>query len=131
MSQRIVDTNKGPCSCAGGKGNDRDYPTDPDDAQCTDVFCLLFIAIYWVGILGVGVSSISTGDLTALWYGADYLGNRCGVGIMEDKKDVWCASARRCARVCADDTPGHADAVTAARLYARAPHAQPDQTWPS
>jgi hypothetical protein len=89
MSQRIHDTNKGPCSCAGGR-DDRDYPSDPDEAGCTDVFCLLFFAIYWIGILGVGIASISTGDLSALFYGADYLGNRCGVGAMQGKKDVWC-----------------------------------------
>jgi len=91
MSQRIVDTKKGPCSCAG-TNDDHDYPSDPDEAGCTDVFCLLFFAVYWVGILGVGVASISTGDLAALWYGADYLGNRCGVGLMEEKKDVWWVS---------------------------------------
>jgi hypothetical protein len=101
MSQKITDTNKGPCSC-GGSRDERDYPSDPDEAGCTDVFCLLFFVIYWVGILGVGIASISTGDLAALWYGADYLGNRCGVGVMQGKEDVWCTLLLAPARVAPD-----------------------------
>ena len=64
-------------------------PPKPDSpqARCTDVFCLLFLVIAWLGVLII--TFLSAGDLNMLRYGADYLGNRCGVGRMHDRPSVW------------------------------------------
>mmetsp|Transcript_26344 Transcript_26344/g.77270 ORF Transcript_26344/g.77270 Transcript_26344/m.77270 type:complete len:825 (-) Transcript_26344:314-2788(-) len=75
----VSDPHKGPGCCGGCATDDPDFPADPDEAGCTDIFCLGLFLVFWVGIVGIGVSAISTGDLTALYRGADYLGNRCGV----------------------------------------------------
>ena len=49
---------------------------------------MLFI-VMWVGMLILGLGSYISGDPTALSYGTDYQGNRCGVGAFEAKPVVW------------------------------------------
>jgi len=57
--------------------------------RCTDIFCLLFFLLFWGGIGYLSYLSITVGDPYEILYGADYLGNRCGVGSYKDKKYVY------------------------------------------
>ena len=52
---------------------------------CTDIFCLLIFGAFWVGLIYIAWLAITVGDPWAVFYGSDYLGNRCGVGGNVDK----------------------------------------------
>jgi choline transporter-like protein 2/4/5 len=62
---------------------------DIEERHCTDVLFLIIFVVMWLGMLVLGVGSYVTGDPTALSYGTDYQGNRCGVGEFESKPVVW------------------------------------------
>ena len=53
---------------------------DIEDRHCTDVCCLLFFVVMWIGLLSIGIFSFFNGDLASIEYGSDYMGNRCGMG---------------------------------------------------
>ena len=57
--------------------------------RCTDILCLLIFLAFWGGIIFLAYLSATVGDPYEVLYGADYLGNRCGVGAMKDKKYVY------------------------------------------
>jgi choline transporter-like protein 2/4/5 len=63
--------------------------TDVDNWKCTDVLFLIVFALMWVGLLVIFFVSFVNGDLAALEYGTDYLGNRCGTGNLTDRPVVW------------------------------------------
>ena len=44
---------------------------------CTNVCCLVFFIIMWIGIIVVSVISFRKGDINELIYGVDYMGNIC------------------------------------------------------
>ena len=74
----------GGCSSKGGE-----TPPMGEGRVCTDIFCLLFfLAACSIGIL-IFAWGVSTGDTNALFYDADYLGNRCGVGTMASKPKTY------------------------------------------
>merc|ERR1719230_1399041 len=56
---------------------------------CTDIFCLLLFILFWCGLIYITYLSVTVGDPNAVFYGVDYLGNRCGVGAMSDKPAVY------------------------------------------
>ena len=45
---------------------------------CTDVLCLLFFIIFWIGMITVGIIGFVLGDPARLIYPVDYEGNLCG-----------------------------------------------------
>ena len=52
--------------------------------------CFLCIFMtFWVGMVTIAMGAFATGDLSGLTYGADYLGNRCGVGDFSDRPKLW------------------------------------------
>jgi choline transporter-like protein 2/4/5 len=63
--------------------------TDVDNWKCTDVLFLFLFAVMWLGLIIIFLMSFVHGDLTALEYGTDYLGNRCGIGNFSDRPVVW------------------------------------------
>jgi len=81
------------CSCIGSEKTAPDK-VDPKEfffrkRGCTDVCCILFFAIYWGGLAYITALAITTGDPRAVFYGKDYLGNRCGSGSMSGKEKVY------------------------------------------
>jgi len=62
---------------------------DIEERRCTDVCFLVIFLVMWVGMLILGLGSYISGDPTALSYGTDYQGNRCGVGAFATKPVVW------------------------------------------
>ena len=62
---------------------------DIEDRRCTDTCCCCLFFLTWVGMAGVASIAISSGDITHLRYGSDYLGNRCGIGPNEGKTKSW------------------------------------------
>ena len=62
---------------------------DIETRKCTDVLFLMLFVLLWVGMTIISLHSYATGDLTALEFGTDYLGNRCGVGRFSDRPAVW------------------------------------------
>ena len=51
-------------------------------------FLVIFL-VMWAGMLILGLGSYISGDPTALSFGTDYQGNRCGVGAFATKPVVW------------------------------------------
>jgi choline transporter-like protein 2/4/5 len=62
---------------------------DIEERHCTDVLFLVLFIVMWAGMLILGLGSYITGDPTALSFGTDYQGNRCGVGALVTKPVVW------------------------------------------
>ena len=84
----------GLCGCCSTGGTAPDDPVAPatfffKKRGCTDVCCLIFFALFWVGMLWITILSATVGDPYAVFYGADYLGNRCGVGTMASKPKTY------------------------------------------
>eukprot|EP00240_Pyramimonas_obovata_P015772 CAMPEP_0118925580 /NCGR_PEP_ID=MMETSP1169-20130426/3445_1 /TAXON_ID=36882 /ORGANISM="Pyramimonas obovata, Strain CCMP722" /LENGTH=280 /DNA_ID=CAMNT_0006866917 /DNA_START=222 /DNA_END=1061 /DNA_ORIENTATION=- len=49
------------------------------DRKCTDLLFLIIFAAFWVGMLAVGITGFTDGDVNRLLYGIDYHANLCGV----------------------------------------------------
>lgn len=47
---------------------------------CTDLICCLLLLVCTGVTTGIFIWAVVTGDINALRYDADYMGNRCGVG---------------------------------------------------
>lgn len=62
---------------------------DVDTWRCTDVLFLAIFSLFWAGLVIISLGAFATGDLTALEFGTDYLGNRCGQGKFADRPAVW------------------------------------------
>ena len=62
---------------------------DVDTWRCTDVLFLAIVLLFWAGLAIISVGAFATGDLKALEFGTDYLGNRCGQGKFADCPAVW------------------------------------------
>jgi len=79
--------------CCGGSSSTADAPTPHTfffkKRGCTDLCCLIFFLAFWVGIIYIAYLAMTVGDMYAVFYGSDYLGNRCGVGTMSDKPKVY------------------------------------------
>ena len=56
---------------------------------CTDIICLIFFIAFLGGMGFIVYLSVTAGDPYAVFYGSDYLGNRCGIGKMADKPKVY------------------------------------------
>ena len=70
--------------CCGGTSTSPDQKDDPKvffykRRGCTDVCCLAIFAAFWAGLLYIGWLAVTVGDPWAVFYGEDYLGNRCGI----------------------------------------------------
>jgi hypothetical protein len=74
--------------CCGAKSADTG-PKALGNRGCTDVLCLLLFAVFWAGLIAVFVLVTSTGDVDSLFYDADYLGNRCGVGNFSTRSKAY------------------------------------------
>ena len=57
--------------------------------RTAQVCFLVIFLVMWAGMLILGLGSYISGDPTALSYGTDYQGNRCGVGAFATKPVVW------------------------------------------
>jgi len=57
-----------------------------DDRKCTDMMCLLFFVAFWVGMIMIGVTAMSTGTPLRLTYAYDQKGAACGVEGAADYK---------------------------------------------
>jgi len=47
---------------------------------CTDILCLVFFLLFWGGMGYITYLSVEVGDPYEIFFGSDYLGNRCGRG---------------------------------------------------
>ena len=74
--------------CCGPKA-DRTGPKPLSDRRCTDILCLLFFGLFWGGLVAIFSVVWSTGDTMSLFYDADYLGNRCGVGALKNRTKAY------------------------------------------
>ena len=80
--------------CGGSSAVGADGPPEPRDffykrRHCTDLCCFIFFFAFWGGMGYITFLSITVGDPMSVFYGSDYLGNRCGVGSMSDKPKVY------------------------------------------
>ena len=64
-------------------------PKDMEDRRCTDTCCCFLFFVFWLGMTAVAYVAISSGDVTHLVFGSDYMGNRCGKGLLVDKPKLW------------------------------------------
>ncbi|KAK1933985.1 Choline transporter-like protein 2 [Phytophthora citrophthora] len=48
--------------------------------KCRDVLCVIFFAVFWVGMLAIAVVGFMHGEPKRLLYGSDYNGTTCGTG---------------------------------------------------
>ena len=63
----------------------------PDEMRkrgCTDCCCVVFFAAYMIGMLFLMYLAFTYGEPDSIFYGKDYLGNRCGVGGMWNRSKV-------------------------------------------
>ena len=73
----------------GFKGIHRQDIKDIEERKCTDVCFLCVFVTFWVGMVAIALSAFASGDISGLTFGADYLGNRCGVGNFTDRPKLW------------------------------------------
>ena len=70
------------CCCRSGSVQPMETAsTGPSGAparKCGDVLCLLFFALFWVGMAVVAAVGFRSGDPQRLLYGTDYTGATCG-----------------------------------------------------
>ena len=64
-------------------------PKPLSDRRCTDILCLLLFALFWGGLVAIFTVVWSTGDMMSLFYDADYLGDRCGVGALKNRTKAY------------------------------------------
>ena len=64
-------------------------PKPLSDRRCTDILCLLVFALFWGGLVAIFTVVWSTGDTMSLFYDADYLGDRCGVGALKNRTKAY------------------------------------------
>ena len=79
--------------CGGGKAVSDDKP-EPESfffkkRGCTDLCCFIFFFLWWAVCGYITYLSIAAGEPLSVFYGQDYLGNRCGVGTMASKPKVY------------------------------------------
>jgi choline transporter-like protein 2/4/5 len=69
----------GLCSCCApsAKVSDEFNPIE-NNRKCRDVFCILLFAVYWVGMVGVFIVGLATGEPERLVYATDFNGDTCG-----------------------------------------------------
>mmetsp|Transcript_22494 Transcript_22494/g.57884 ORF Transcript_22494/g.57884 Transcript_22494/m.57884 type:complete len:720 (-) Transcript_22494:322-2481(-) len=65
--------------------SDKPGPRPASERVCTDLLCLIAFGVFWIGMFVIAGTSVAAGDLNAIKYGADYRGNRCGVGEFADR----------------------------------------------
>ncbi|KAG1693828.1 hypothetical protein DVH05_022930 [Phytophthora capsici] len=53
--------------------------------KCRDVLCVLFFAVFWVGMLAIAAVGFMHGEPKRLLYGSDYNGTTCGTGKHEEQ----------------------------------------------
>ena len=80
--------------CGGASAVGADGPPEPRDffykrRHCTDLCCFIFFFAFWGGMGYITFLSITVGDPMSVFFGADYLGNRCGVGTMASKPKTY------------------------------------------
>ena len=51
-----------------------------ENRKCRDVLCCALFAVFWAGMIAVGIVAFQFGQWQRLLYGTDYQGNTCGVG---------------------------------------------------
>ena len=78
--------------CGGSKVSDE--PVAPatfffKKRGCTDILCLLIFLLFWGGMIYITFLSVTVGDPNAVFYGNDYLGNRCGVGNFSTRSKAY------------------------------------------
>ena len=64
-------------------------PKPLSDRRCTDILILILFALFWGGLVAIFTVVWSTGDTMSLFYDADYLGNRCGVGALKNRTKAY------------------------------------------
>uniref|UniRef100_H3GJB7 Choline transporter-like protein n=1 Tax=Phytophthora ramorum TaxID=164328 RepID=H3GJB7_PHYRM len=52
--------------------------------KCRDVLCVLFFAVFWVGMIAIAAVGFMHGEPKRLLYGSDYNGSTCGTGEQEE-----------------------------------------------
>jgi choline transporter-like protein 2/4/5 len=61
-------------------------PFKPNNRKCTDVLCLLFFAVFWIGMIVIAAVGYQNGKPQRLIYGTDWMGRTCGA--QADKTDT-------------------------------------------
>ena len=74
--------------CCGPK-EEKTGPKPLSDRRCTDILILILFALFWGGLVAIFTVVWSTGDTMSLFYDADYLGNRCGVGALKNRTKAY------------------------------------------
>ncbi|KAE9005250.1 hypothetical protein PF005_g12490 [Phytophthora fragariae] len=60
-------------------------PFKPNNRKCTDVLCLLFFVVFWIGMIIIAGVGYQHGKPQRLIYGTDWMGRTCGAKA--DKTD--------------------------------------------
>ncbi|POM78333.1 Choline transporter-like protein, partial [Phytophthora palmivora] len=53
-------------------------PFKPDNRKCTDVLCLIFFVVFWIGMIVIAGVGYHYGKPQRLIYGTDWMGRTCG-----------------------------------------------------
>uniref|UniRef100_H3H5C2 Choline transporter-like protein n=1 Tax=Phytophthora ramorum TaxID=164328 RepID=H3H5C2_PHYRM len=61
-------------------------PFKPNNRKCTDVLCLLFFVVFWIGMIIIAGVGYQHGKPQRLIYGTDWMGRTCGA--QADKTDT-------------------------------------------
>ena len=81
--EQSEDGEEGDDCCSCGSANEA-YPLDKDakwhKGKCTDVFCIILFALFWVGMLAVCVLGFTLGNTSRILYANDFNGQNCHTG---------------------------------------------------
>ncbi|GMF25481.1 unnamed protein product [Phytophthora lilii] len=61
-------------------------PFKPNNRKCTDILCLLFFVVFWIGMIIIAGIGYQYGKPQRLIYGTDWMGRTCGAKA--DKTDT-------------------------------------------
>ncbi|EQC34036.1 hypothetical protein SDRG_08250 [Saprolegnia diclina VS20] len=62
----------------GGQDGTEGSPFKKSSRKCTDVLCLLFFVLFWIGMAVISIVSYTKGQPQRLAYGMDFKGRICG-----------------------------------------------------
>ena len=68
------------CCCSSQKSSSPASPSiyRPQKGQCTDIICLLFFLVFFIGMAVIAVYGCYSGSIYGTFYGYDSMGNSCG-----------------------------------------------------
>ncbi|OQS02050.1 choline transporter, partial [Thraustotheca clavata] len=70
------------------KGDDGSSPFKKSNRKCTDILCLLFFILFWIGMAIISIIAYTKGQPQRLAYGMDFEGRICGTKMTSEANGV-------------------------------------------